>query len=165
MACSTVYPSFRSTNSTVMILPAESSGYWSKWLISRLVSGVVWAKRRFTTFAGISSIKSAASSANRLSMMVAASRSVKDVMIVCSTSIGKKENTSAAMDFGSIRKTLISSVPGSSNSSSMAAISASFISKTSLRIFAYCLCSMYSLIFSISNIANLLICSFYEWIR
>ena len=61
-ASSTVISFLRSTNSGVIIEPAESSGYLSRALIDFLVSLSVFFKIRFTTVAGISSITSTASS-------------------------------------------------------------------------------------------------------
>ena len=52
-----------STNSTVIMLPALSSGYCSRWFIVCRVSGPTFSKSCVTKFAGMSLRKSAASSA------------------------------------------------------------------------------------------------------
>ena len=59
----------RSTNSAVMMLPAEFSGYLRYWFMSARVSGVAVRMTRLTMFAGSSSIMSTASSTYISSMI------------------------------------------------------------------------------------------------
>ena len=61
-ASSTVMSRFRSTNSVVIMEPAESSGYLRISLTLRRVSGSADWRIRFTTEAGISSMMSTVSS-------------------------------------------------------------------------------------------------------
>ena len=126
MASSTVIISLRSMNSTVIMLPALYSGYRRRWFISALVSGLAFARIFFTTLAGISSRRSVASSAMRLSIICDASVSDIEAIMYCWSSSSSSANTSAAISFGSILKSFNES---SSSISSMAkAISTTFIS-------------------------------------
>ena len=107
--------------------------------MSLRVSGFAFFKIFLTTLAGISSKRSVASSAIRLSMMLDASFSDRDWMIYCCPSISRFAKTSAAMLLGRMRKILRDS--SSSISSMTAATSAAFMSSTSWRSFVYCFCS------------------------
>ena len=105
--------------------------------MSARVSGRALLRIFLTTLAGISSRKSAASSAIRLSMMLEASLSESDWMIYCWSSNSRSAKTSAAILLGSIRNILRDS--SSSISSITAAISAVCISAQVCRSFVYCL--------------------------
>ena len=97
---------FKSTNSAVMMLPAEFSGYFRYWLMSARVAGVAVRMTRLTTFAGSSSIMSTASSTYSSSMMPASSVSVMELMIVSCSSTWRFANTDAAISLDRMRNTI-----------------------------------------------------------
>ena len=121
-ASSTVMVSFRSTNSVVMMLPVESSGYFKISLMLLRISGSECCKMRFTTPAGISSTMSTASS--RYSSSSTSFSSVLENPRISSScsSLSSSTNTSAASSLGSRRNTRMGA--RSSNSSHSHAMSA-----------------------------------------
>ena len=112
---------FKSINSVVIIVPAESSGYFKSSLITSLSFLGTPFKIRFTTFEGISSIKSTVSSIYKSSTTCFNSLSVNEFINFSCKSGSKYEKTSAASSFGSNLKTLI--ISSSSISSNKSAIS------------------------------------------
>ena len=125
IASSTVKFGRSSTYSVVIMLPAESSGYFRSSLMSLRVSGSACARIRFTTFAGISSTMSTASSMYSSSMTSLSSESEKPLMSSSWESLSISTKVSAASSFGS-RRNSRGSISGSRSSNS-AAISAAFI--------------------------------------
>ena len=120
---------FRSTNSAVMMLPAEFSGYFRYWLMRLRVAGVAVRMTRLTTLAGSSSIMSTASSTYSSSMMPASSVSVMELMIVSCSSTSRLANTAAAISLDRMRNTMAIRCGLSSHSSPRnSEISNSFIS-------------------------------------
>ena len=107
--------------------------------MSARVSGLALARIFLTTLAGISSRRSVASSACRLSMMLEASFSERDWMMYCWASRSSWAKTSAALFLGRIRN--IFSDSSSSMSSMTEAMSASCMSSAVCRSFVYCLVS------------------------
>ena len=103
-ACRTVMEGTSSIISVVITPPAESSGYFSSSLIILRVSGAACARIRLTTLAGISSMRSVASSAHSSSMTNFSSRSVSPSSSVCWVSGVSSANTSAARSLGHSRK-------------------------------------------------------------
>ncbi len=89
------------TNSVVMTDPALSSGYLSIWLISFLSWESAWERIREATFAGISSTRSAASSAKRFSRICLSSRSEKARIKASCVSLSVSGKTSPAKSLGS----------------------------------------------------------------
>ena len=127
----------RSINSAVIMLPAESSGYWRYWLMRFLVSGVAARITRLTTLAGSSPSISTASSTYSSSTMPASSESVIALMIFSCSGASKLAKTSAAVSFESRRNT--SGMRASSISVRNSATSNSFISsRRSRRALASC---------------------------
>ena len=104
-ASSTVMVSFRSTNSVVMMLPAESSGYFKISLMLLRVSGSACCKMRLTTPAGISSTMSTASSRYSSSSTSFSSELEKPRIKSSCSSLSSSTNTSAASSLGSSRNT------------------------------------------------------------
>lgn len=102
-ASSTVMSRFRSTNSVVMMDPAESSGYFNISLTLLRVSGSVCLRIRLTTEAGISSMRSTVSSTYSSSSTSFSSVSEKVLMSSSWTSGSISTNTSAAVSLGSSR--------------------------------------------------------------
>ena len=122
----------RSTNSAVIMLPTESSGYFRYWFMRLRVAGVALRMTRLTMFAGSSSIMSTASSTYMSSMMAASSVSVMELIMTSCSCASSSAKTSAPRSLESRRNTvamrLLSSSPNSVRNS---AISNSFISSSS----------------------------------
>ena len=125
MARRTVQSGDSSMNSVVITPPAESSGYLSSSLIILRVSGSAWARIRLTTLAGISSTRSAASSAQSSSTTTFSSRSVRPLMRACWVSGESSANTSAARSLGHRRNR--TGIFSGGRSSNTAARSAAFM--------------------------------------
>ena len=124
----TVILLFKSTNSIVIKLPAEFSGYIRIVLIISRVSLSVFLSTRSTTLAGISSIKSIASSIYNSLIILAISLSEKLSTSICCFSGERYAKISAAVSFGiSLNRTTACSL--FSTSSNSAAISAIFAFK------------------------------------
>ena len=136
-ASATVIVRFRSRNSVVISEPAESSGYLRISLTLLRVSGSAWRKMRLTTFAGISSTRSAASSTYSSSRTSFSSVLEKPRISSSCASGSSSTNTSAAGSFGSSRNS--SGSCRASRSSSSAAMSAGSSCASWSRRAAYCL--------------------------
>ena len=98
-ACSTVMFFFRSTYSTVMMLPALSSGYFKRRLMICRVSLSVTSKICSTTLAGISSMISTVSSMYISSNSSLISERVNALIKVSCMGDDISVNTSAAFSF------------------------------------------------------------------
>ena len=96
----------RSTNSVVIIDPAESSGYLSISFISALVCGSAWCRIRLTILAGISSMISTASSIYSSSTIALSSLSEKARISSSCIWLSISTKVSDARSFGSSRKSL-----------------------------------------------------------
>ena len=127
-ASSTVMVAFRSTYSVVMMLPAQSSGYFRISLMLLRTSGSAWRRMRLTTLAGISSTMSTASSRYSSSSTSFSSVLEKLWMSTSCSSESSSTNTSAACSLGSRRNTI-----GTLSSSSMNRPAMSWASRGSRR--------------------------------
>ena len=125
IASSAVILGRRITHSVVMIDPALSSGYFKISLISFLVWGSACRRIRLTTFAGISSIRSTASSTYSSSMTSLSSVSEKPWIKSCWVFSSISTKVSAAVSLGSSRNSR--AVFSLCRSSNTAAISTGFI--------------------------------------
>ena len=124
MASSAVISGVRATNSVVITDPAESSLYFRISLICLRVSASAWVSMRRTMFAGISSIRSTASSMYISSMTAFSSVSEKLRISVSFTSLSISTKVSAARSLGSSRK--MAGISFSGMSLRIAAISAGY---------------------------------------
>ena len=138
MASATVMLGRSSMYSVVMIDPAESSGYFKMSLMSLRVSASACFRMRFTTFAGISSTRSTASSTYSSSTTSLSSLSEKPRMRSSCRSGSSSANVSAARSFGSSRNRR--GRVCSSRSSNNAAISAGFMVTRMSRRAGYFFC-------------------------
>ena len=124
MASATVWRVRSSTNSVFMILPAQSSGYFSSSLMSLRVSGSACLRIRLTTLAGISSTRSTASSIYNSSITAFSSVSEKRVIRLSCRSASISTKASAASSLGRSRNSR--GRASSESSPKIAAISAAF---------------------------------------
>ena len=135
-ASSTVISRFKSTNSVVISAPALSSGYLRISLMLLRVSGSACFKMRLTTFAGISSTMSTASS-RYSSSRTSLSSVFEKPRISISCALGSSStNTSAAGSLGRSRNKR--GMLSSSKSSKSEAISAGSRSASRSRSAVYC---------------------------
>ena len=103
IAISAVMSGRSEMNSVVMIEPALSSGYFKSSLISRRMSLSACLRIRFTTLAGISSIRSTASSTNSSSTISFSSLSLNPWIRNSCVSSSISTKVSAASSFGRMR--------------------------------------------------------------
>jgi len=135
IASPTVMFGFRLTYSVVITLPAEFSGYCRISLISLRICGSLCARIRCTTFAGISSTMSTASSTYSSSITCFSSLSLMPRIRASCWSLSISTKHSAACSFGSKRN--ISGSCSGLTPANTAATSAGFIVTSTSRIVVY----------------------------